>query len=194
MADKTLKELLTRFGFVTVFDPKFYGIDPATGKPEMTDGETPVRKPALVELDSLTVANINQEGPTKTAKGGIYAETLMRYGKTMRLEMENAIATAAAIEILGGGEWSEDDETLKITDKFAPKVWVEGRTFVIDQATGNKIWINIVFPGFIPDTVFNIALEAEGDFGTFSINGDLAPDKCGVFYYMAAGEADTCEE
>lgn len=192
MAD-TLKTMLTRFGFVTVFDPKFYAIDPATGKPKMGVGEDSEKEAPLVELDSLTVANITQEGPTKTIKGGMYAETLLRYGKTMRLEMENAIATADAIQHLGGGEWDEEGTKLKITDKFAQKMWIEGRTFVIDQTTGDKVWVNLVFPGFIPDTVFDIALEAEGDFGTFNINGDLAPDKCGVFYYITTGEADLCE-
>lgn len=192
MAD-TLKTMLTRFGFVTVFDPKFYEIDPVTKEPKMDVGEDPDRLPPLVELEHLTVANITQEGPTKTIKGGMYAETLLRYGKTMRLEMENAVADADAIIALGGGEWSDDEETLKITDKFAVKMWVEGKTFVIDQATGDKVWVNIIFPGFIPDSVFDVALEAEGDFGTFSINGDLTPDKCGVFYYLTAGEAELCD-
>lgn len=183
MAD-TLKTMLARFGFVTVFDAKFFELDDEGAK----IGD------AVVELDSLTVANITQEGPTKTIKGGMYAETLLRYGKTMRLEMENAIATADAIQHLGGGKWDEEGTKLKITDKFAQKMWIEGRTFVIDQTTGDKVWVNLVFPGFIPDTVFDIALEAEGDFGTFSINGDLAPDKCGVFYYLTQGDEENCAE
>ena len=182
--EDTLKTALARFGFVTVFDAKFFELDDTGAK---------IGDKAVVELDSLTVANITQEGPTKTIKGGMYAETLLRYGKTMRLEMENAIATADAIEHLGGGQWEGETE-LRVTDKFAKKMRIEGRTFVIKPETGEKVWINIIFPRFVPDSVFDVSLEAEGDFGTFSINGDLAPDKCGVFYYLTQGVEEKCAE
>ena len=41
-------------------------------------------------LDTLKIANLTMEGPTKTIAGGQYSNPLLKYGKTMTLEMQNA--------------------------------------------------------------------------------------------------------
>lgn len=253
MAD--LRNILERFGFVTVLEPTFYEAD--------DDG---LANPLFV-LDSLTVANITQEGPTKTAKGGLYAETLMRYGKTMRLEMEDVLGRIDVLEKLMKAEVTNgaallnevvaEDEfiarssvdkifyltktsevaagdfpkvyinnvltgtvavsgkeatvtgtiakgdkirivyktkdsgvaKIAITDKFrTTPVKIVGKTFVINQKNGEKQWVNLTFNRFLPDGIFDIAMEAEGDFGAMNIGGELFPNECGVFYYITEGE------
>ena len=94
MAD--LKNILDRFGFVTVMEPEFYAI---------TTGTTYDAPGALLfKIDSLRISNITQEGPTKEAKGGLYAETLMRHGKTMRIEMEDVVGRIKVLQHLMGAK------------------------------------------------------------------------------------------
>ena len=236
----TLNEKLNKFAFVTVFNPTFYEKD-----------DTSQSKP-LFQLDSLSISNFTQEGPNKTAKGGLYANTLLRYGKTMRLEMEDVIGRLEALEAFMGVESrevtgaqvktftvteaqtdfdlndsgatvtlvevnSEDvasgefttatgvvslntaategdivsihytatgtTDKIVVTDKFSSLKAIVGETFVVDQ-NGNKKWINVVIPKFLPDSIFEQTMEAEGDFGVFSIAGDIQADENGDFYYF----------
>ena len=44
-------------------------------------------------------------------------------------------------------------EAVQITDKFAGAVEIIGKTFVIDSNTGEKEWINLIIPQFLPDSV-----------------------------------------
>lgn len=244
MAD--LNTILERFGFATVLEPTFYEVG----------SDVP-----LFTLDSLSVANITQEGPTKTVKGGLYAETQMRYGKTMRLEMEDVVGRIEVLKRLMGAEVgvvqgattdvkvfvatagqtefqipgatavtrvekndadlvvttaytfaaekvtlvdaatagdiirirytipAANVQKLKITDKFTPAVKIIGKTFIIDSRTGEKKWVKIHFPKFLPDGVFEMNMEAEGDFGTMAIGGELIANECGVFYEIYEGDA-----
>ena len=204
MADFT--DILKRFGFVTVIEPKFYELKKANGdnityqmiKDDITQfnlAEKAVPKsgvllyPAKVALDSLRVSNITQEGPTKSAKGGLHAKTQMRYGKTMRLEMEDVVGRIDVLENLMGAELKTNE--LLVTDKFAVAMRIIGRTFIIDSATGDKKWVEIHFPKFLPDSIFDLTLEAEGDFGAMNIGGELIPSECGLFYELRAG-IDPC--
>ena len=240
----TLTEKLSHFNFVTVMDVKVY---------ESNNG---ARGTDLgITLDSLRVANITQEGPTKTAKGGLYANTLARYGKTMRLEMEDVIGRIEALKyFMGVQESSASTESgfaetaiasttagqvielthtpsanlvitadptattlvlntdyfvngkyvtivgvetnveitydyevygkYSITDKFSSAKYLEGTTFVIDES-GNKQWIKIVIPSFLPDSTFNLNMESEGNFGVININGKVKANACGEFMYLA---------
>jgi len=246
----TLNEKLNKFAFVTVFNPTFYEKD-----------DTSQSKP-LFQLDSLSISNFTQEGPNKTAKGGLYANTLLRYGKTMRLEMEDVIGKIDALENLMGvthtpgstsvskttelvaGEGDTEFELVadsvelvevnnvdqeettdytysastltlsspltegdivrvtytgdvaerySVTDRFASPKRIVGETFVVDE-NGNKNWINVVIPSFLPDSIFNQTMEAEGDFGVISIAGDIQANDCGEFYYFTdnPNSAHTC--
>ena len=244
----TLQQMLARFGFVTVMNPTFYEVGTSN---------------VLFSIDSLRISNITQEGPTKTVKGGLYANTQMRYGKTMRLEMEDVVGRIEVLTELMGAKYSSaaapttvvetftaiagqtifavsrtaasvvsvelnngdldvtddytvngsevtlvvaasagdsiritytvapaSEEKLQITDKFSPAVKIIGRTFVIDSATGNKSWVNIHIPNFLPDSVFEQTMEAEGDFGAMNIAGDILANECGVFYEFLVGDQE----
>ena len=56
----------------------------------------------VTELKYLKTANVTQEGPTKTVTGGQSASPLIKYGKTSRLEMQDALGNAEAMEALMG--------------------------------------------------------------------------------------------
>lgn len=247
-----------KFTFATVMKPAFY---------DLADTN---RETKLFTLDSLRISNITQEGPTKTSMGGIFGETVIKYGKTMRLEMEDVITKLDALtylmgatlsspstatvsqafvatgadqdltlaatptttpivvlnyagtttsltltdeftisgnvisidvsEFAGGAEPSAGDVfkvtyikatggTVQITDQFSPGYQVVGETFVIDAATGQKRWVNIIIHKFYPDSIFNQTMEVEGEFSVLAIAGDIKPNACGVFYEFYEGSA-----
>lgn len=251
-----------KFNFATVMRPKFYNYE--------TDA-------LICELDSLRISNITQEGPTKTTKGGLYGEVMMKYGKTMKLEMEDVIGrvdvltglmganltagstttqidafaisgivgtqelelkydvasgTPVVTAFLAGGDELLTVSThytitnsvvtlnltaikssfaaavagdlvkvsyvrssgggIEITDKFAPAMKIIGDTFVIDATTGAKRWTKITIHKFIPDSIFNLNMEVEGDFAVTTINGDIMPNTCGVFFVISEDGTDPC--
>lgn len=135
----------------------------------------------ICRLDTLKIANITEEGPTKTVTGGQYANPLIKYGKTARIEMQDALGTAAAIEALCGGirEWSDALDgnnmiALHFGQDFAGAKVILGDSFFIDRASGKQVKVQIIFYQMLPDSLFNLTQDAEGDATVFDMNGDLA--------------------
>lgn len=132
----------------------------------------------LCTIDTLKVANAPQEGPNKTVTGGQFSNPLIKFGKSARLEMQDALGRAEAIEALGGGVVEYSGKTDIITglhfseDFVGPKLLV-GDSFFIDQKSGKQIKVKIVFYQFLPDSIFNLTQDAEGDATVFDMNGDL---------------------
>lgn len=141
----------------------------------------------VTELKYLKTANVTQEGPTKTVTGGQSASPLIKYGKTSRLEIQNALGNAEAMEALMGTV-TEYFRTTKATDAnletgatdvihagstFAGPKAILGETFIIDSKTAAQIPCYIIFYNFLPDSLFNLTQDAEGDATVFDMNGDL---------------------
>ncbi len=141
----------------------------------------------VTELKYLKTANVTQEGPTKTVTGGQSASPLIKYGKTSRLEIQNALGNAEAMEALMGTV-TEYFRTTKATDAnlekgatdvihagstFAGPKTILGETFIIDSKTAAQVPCYIIFYNFLPDSLFNLTQDAEGDATVFDMNGDL---------------------
>lgn len=195
----TFDAMLRHFGVVTVMNVDVFDYE---GIKEKIEGKTlpeiytalykaETGKPNVeVHLDTLKVSNITIEGPTKTVTGGEYNNSLLKYGKTARLEMQDALGNADALEVLGGAYIERMGETIKPlgtptkelttakdalhvgADFCGPKTLV-GDSFFIDQATGQQVPVKIVFFQFLPDSIFNLTQEADGDAAVFDLNGDL---------------------
>lgn len=188
--------MLRRFGVITVMNVDVFEYDASKieGKtlPEIytalypTSGEQPVH----IHLDTLKVSNITVEGPSKTITGGQYSNPLIKYGKTARLEMQDALGNVDALEMLGGAyiermgeqvlpfnaDSSELDgalDALHVGSDFCGPKTIVGESFFIDQATGSQVPVKIIFFQFMPDSIFNLTQEAEGDAAVFDLNGDL---------------------
>lgn len=70
-------------------------------------------------LDTLKIANFTQEGPTKEIKGGQYANSLIKYGKTMTAEMQDALGKASTLVRFFGAEYNGGAEKqYEITDSI----------------------------------------------------------------------------
>lgn len=164
------------------------GKDPKKYDPD--DPEGPILGYDFV-LDSLTISNITQEGPVKEARGGIHGKPIIRHKKTLRLEMEDVVARLETLEYFFGATVDTAEETFAITDKFPKKLTLIGRTYVVDKDSGDRIWMKLKFENFLPDGVFEIGMEAEGDIGMIGIAGELFPNKCGD-YFTATRIDSTC--
>ena len=178
-----------QFGFVTVMDVTVnYAWD--------SDLEEYTKE---LEIDSLRISNITQEGPRKESRGGMNAKPLVRYGKTMRLEMEDVIMKAKSFEAFMGAELVMDSgvptdlERILVKEVFSKPCKIEGTTYVIDKDTGEREYVDITIFKFLPDSIFELTMESEGDVGVMNIAGEIFPNECGVFYVLGDGD-DPCAE
>ena len=145
-----------------------------------------------IKLDTLKIANINQDGPTKTITGGQTGSALLKYGKTATIEIQDALGRAEALELLGGATietfekqtGTEGAQTntgigegnLKVIhfgDQFGGPKPILGESFFVDQKTGKQIKVYILIYEMLPDSIFNLTQDAEGDATVFDMNGSL---------------------
>lgn len=181
----TFENMIQRFGVVTVMNAKVYEAD-VSDYNEQNAGEilkTFESKTVLCELDTLKVANITQEGPTKTITGGQYANPLIKFGKSARLEIQDALGSYQALDMLCGtvsegatmeanASLPESIHAIHVTEDFNGPKTIIGDTFFLDNK-GNQVPVKIIFYQFLPDSVFNLTQDAEGDATVFDMNGDL---------------------
>lgn len=177
------KDLMNGFGVVTVMNACIYKLK--SGKSYVGrgacvhDGATGgALNPGDFEctglyLDTLKIANLTQEGPTKTITGGQYASPLIKYGKTMTCEMQDALGRAKVLEEFFGCDYDETTGRLSVTDKFPGAFAIEGDSFFIDQKTGDKVDVHILIPQFLPDAILTLTQDAEGDAAVFDLNGSV---------------------
>lgn len=143
----------------------------------------------VATLKYLKTANATQEGPTKTVTGGQNASPLIKYGKTARLEMQDALGNAEALEALAGltveyfrsvraTDYSKGaTDILHATTTFAGHKVIIGDTFVIDAEKGAQVPAYIIFYDFLSDSILSLTQDAEGDATVFDMNGDLGEVK-----------------
>ncbi|MBO5947571.1 hypothetical protein J6Q66_01900 [bacterium] len=165
------------FGIVTVMNAQVYEALPVSVLKTKTAYDiVKEAKDPICTLDTLKVANVTEEGPNKTITGGQYSNPLIKFGKTARLEMQDALGNAAAIEALTGGVQEFNDTTivgLHFGEDFAGPKMIIGDSFFIDRISGQQVKVKIVFYQFLPDSIFNLTQDAEGDSTVFDMNGDL---------------------
>lgn len=125
----------------------------------------------VATIDHLQVANITTSGPTITINGGVHNNNLVKYGKTARCEMTDALAQADVLQALGGAQ-IDADGVINITEKFAGAYTITGDTFIVDQKTGRHVPINIIMYQFLPDSVPSFTFDKDNA-GTFDLSGDL---------------------
>ena len=177
----TFSEMMQGFGVVTVMNAKVYDVD---GDISFENTASDIRdlykaKTPLAVIDSLKVANITVEGPSKTVTGGRYSNPLIKFGKSARLEMQDALGRADAIEAFGGAinEYSDEACTkvlgMHISEDFASEKLIIGESFFIDRKTGKQVKVDIIFYRVLPDSIFNLTQDAEGDATVFDMNADL---------------------
>ena len=176
-------EMMNGFGVVTVMNAGVYEIDGSYKFNQHTATEIrdhyKTSGTLLASIDTLKVANVTVEGPNKTVTGGRYSNPLIKFGKSARIEMQDALGRANSVEAFGGcmNEYTDSAyttvEAMHITEDFAPTRLIIGETFFISRKTGKQVKVDIVFYQVLPDSIFNLTQDAEGDATVFDMNGDL---------------------
>lgn len=200
--------MLAKFGVVTVMDAKIfeYNEEKIKGQTAYQIYQDFSKQTPVCSLDTLKIANVTIDGPTKTITGGKYNNTLLKYGKTARLEMQDALGNAEAIDALCGGLVERAGETdpktkigLHVGSDFSTPKTIIGDSFFLDE-NGQQVKVGIIFYQFNPDSLFNLTQDAEGDATVFDMNGDLLtteimvgkedgePVSHGVFYSIVDPE------
>ena len=189
--------MIQRFGVVTVMNANVYPVKYTTSEkyaqtPEqiltLYEGVEP-----LCHLDTLKIANVPMEGPEKTVTGGQYSNPLIKFGKSARLEIQDALGNSEALDALCGTiteystkEVAADDGydkavadktqgriSLNVGENFVSEKCIIGDSFFIDQKSGQQVPVKIIFYNFLSDSLFNLTQDAEGDATVFDMNGDL---------------------
>ena len=159
----------------------------------------------LCEIDHLQVANLTTDGPSIEISGGKFNNKLIKYGKTARCEMTDALGQMDALVALGGAQYLNEQnpsEGIVVTDKFGAPVLMVGSSFVVDQKTGKHVSATVILYQFLPDSTPAFAFDS-GNAATFDLNGDLlaveferpegetgCEDASGSFFAL---ELDSCE-
>ena len=179
---QSFKDMMSNgFGIVTVMNAEIYNaLDVDTYKTKTAYQIIAEATDPLCKLDTLKIANVTQEGPTKTITGGQFSNPLVKFGKSARLEMQDALGNSKAIEALCGGiqefvvaEADESISGLHFGEDFQGPKMIIGESFFIDRKSGQQVKVKIVFYQFLPDSIFNLTQDAEGDATVFDMNGDL---------------------
>ena len=198
------------FGVVTVRNAKIYELEKAdyskfekmsayqiaNAVKDLAEGASTTSSDTLPKItyrgkiDTLKTASVSTDGPTKTITGGQYNEPLLKYGKTVTVSRQDALGNHKALEALCGtvSEFSDagtptNDNTFigrHITPQFATAKRIIGESFFIDKASGEPVNVKIIFYKFLPDSLFNLTQEADGDASVFDRNGTLVPVKIQV--------------
>lgn len=178
---QSFKEMMSNgFGIVTVMNAAVYKALTTDQYKAKTAYEIVAgAKDPICTLDTLKIANVTQEGPTKTITGGQFSNPLVKFGKSARLEMQDALGNSQAIEALCGGiqefivDTNEAISGLHFGEDFQGPKMIIGDSFFIDRISGQQVPVKIVFYQFLPDSIFNLTQDAEGDATVFDMNGDL---------------------
>lgn len=116
---------LDNFILGTVFEPTFIKLKKDSNGDWIEDD-------LQFTLDTIKITNLTQEGPEKTARGGLNNRIIARHGKTGRLEIEDAMGDVNALNYLQGAKtkikksgtdhsYSESIDTFKIEVKKGAK-------------------------------------------------------------------------
>lgn len=175
---ENFNKLMQGFGIVTVMNIHIYELKEVNGKRSYLNRDKALTAADFEYkgeyLDTLKIANLTQEGPTKTITGGQYANPLIKYGKTMTCEMQDALGRADTLTRFFGCEYDETTGRVSVGDKFPGAFAIEGETFFINQATGDKETVYILIPQFTPDSILSLTQDAEGDATVFDLNGGVS--------------------
>ena len=181
----SFNDMIKRFGVVTVMDVKVYNVVEESLEDKKVDeiiglySGTP-----LCTLDTLKVTNITEDGPDKTVTGGKFNNPLIKFGKSARLEMQDALGNVLALEALGGAtvesfgssaeiEANAANVAIHFSEDFSGPKTLIGNSFFIDQKTGSQVPVKVIFYQFLPDSLTNLSMDSEGDASVFDMNGDL---------------------
>ena len=115
---------------------------------------------------------------------------MLKYGKTATIEIQDALGRADALELLGGATveiFKNSTEAAETNQKITagntkvihlgeqlggPKP-ILGENFFVNQQSFKQFNFYILIYEMLPDAIFNLTQDAEGDATVFDMNGSL---------------------
>jgi hypothetical protein len=203
----TFKQLWEHgFGVVTVVDLDIFqgptdaelavwaGMAPAEILAQLEGYKTAANPKYITTVKTLKTSTPTQEGPTKTIMGGIRNNKIIKWGKTARLEMTDALVNGAALAALAGAEVT--DYEINIGSEYGGPKTLVGETVYVDKITGKEFRVKIIFYSFVPDSIISLTHSAEDDAAVIEYNGDLdaidvgpvGGEAYGTFYSIVAAD------
>ena len=126
-------------------------------------------------LDTLKISNIKESNPKKIFKVGAKNFPAIRWGKTVTLEMQDALGRINTLKHFFGVKSTE--KYIYSTNSFAEPLAISGETKIIDLQ-GNVTTLYIFIPCLVPNSNITITQDAAGEFGVFDLGGELFPVLC----------------
>jgi hypothetical protein len=173
MSTTTAQAFLEQFGVVTVMDVHVYRL-----KTDRTYGTHKIDKDDFeslsIMLDTLKISSIKQSAPKKTFSVGLFNIPQIRTGKTVEVEIQDALGRKQTLNYFFGLNTHSNTNTFAIGTRFSDPICLEGYTFIVDEQ-GNKQQIWITIPCFVPKGTFNVNLQSDGEAGVFDLSGEAYP-------------------
>jgi hypothetical protein len=184
-----LNTLLEQFGVITVMNICVSQIDTQASSNEIKSFLTDVfteenfkhltHNGEVLYLDTLKISNLKEEGPKKTFKAGARNVPVVRHGKTIKMNITDALGRIATIKHFFGLEVDNKYNIICGTDHYAQPLALSGEIEVI-QRNGSVQKLFLFIPYFLPQSNFALTQEAAGDFAVFDLGGELFPVKLKV--------------
>ena len=185
---KSLSTLLQNFNFVTVMNVYVYKLS-AYGKKICTHtddeeiknheawqgaiGNELNAKTFVCYLDTLKISNITQSAPKKEFNIGKYNIPLIRWGKTVTMDITDALGNLDTLQYFFGLQEGEGDY-LYANHEFAEPLAMLGEA-KISNSKGELESVWIFIPCFVPKGELKIVQDADSGVGVFDLNGTLYP-------------------
>lgn len=163
---------LEAFGVVTVMDIHVYSLNENKKYNPHTGVTRDDFTYAGICLDTLKITNVKQSGPKKSFPAGLYNMPAIRWGKTVQMDIEDAIGRKQTLINFLGLE--ENAKNLSMGNKFSKAFALQGHTRLLGL-NNRLVDVYITIPCFLPNNEVDLSMEAEGDFGVFDLSGVLYP-------------------
>jgi hypothetical protein len=161
-----------------------------------TPGTKTVTEKFVVEAgqEEFIINNPYASGLVVTVDGVTETSDFTAVADFRQVTYEGDALTAGQVVLITYTFAYNTPDAFYITDKFGGYYQIKGRTFVANAETGAREYINIIIKKFLPDSLFNLSMEAEGDLAVFNLAGEIFTDDCGIFYEFTAGNGTTCNQ
>ena len=132
-------------------------------------------------LDTLKISNIKETGPTKTFKAGAFNIPIIRTGKNISIEIQDALGRLDTLKhFFGLREILDSDNNLYslYRNNASPcPLALEGELKIVNAKNNQTETIFLFIPFFLPDGNLNITADADNNVGVFDLSGSIFPVK-----------------
>lgn len=172
-----LNAILDSFALVTVMNVKVFKIkDCQYGKTNLarTNFEQMAKQSSgnALYLDTLKISSIKETGPQKVFKAGIKNMPIVRHGKQVEMDLQDAIGRIDTLLAFFGIKHHDKLDIIYSDDSFGEPLALEGEMKCVDL-NGDTTTLYLFIPCFIPKSSLTLVQDSEANIGSFDLSGEL---------------------